>query len=187
MQYLPNYLPLTSTSSQTTTNNNYRQSYNTADSLSSLNGTNTQITSRTGRAAVSAQTLRARASRNEAMSFLDTIHVSGRSNTSGIITQTRSRSDRPTWRRDARNPARTTRLHGAVSERDRRPTSSRRTEPRSAAARFGLVERRNGTHGHHGSERRIAGERRNGANREVRTTHHRVVLRADHRGTHRYR
>ena len=165
MQRPHNFLP--PTSSQTTTT--YRQSSNTADSLSSSNGTNTQFTSRTRRD-VSAQTLRARASRNEAMSFLDTIHVSGRSQTSGINTQTQSRSERSAWRNDARNP----------------PSSRGRTEPRSGAARFNHFEGRNGTHGHHGTERRIDSERRNGANREVRTTRHRTV-RAGCRGTHRYR
>jgi len=70
MQHAPSFLPLTPTSSQTTANNIYHQSYNTADSLSSSNGTNTQITSRTGRAAVSAQASRANASRNEALSFV---------------------------------------------------------------------------------------------------------------------
>ena len=87
------------------------------------------------------------------MSFLDTIHVSGRSQTSGINTQTQSRSEGPTWRSDARFSARTSRF-----ERDRRPTSIR-TEPRSAAARLS-----------HDTVRRNAIERRYGADREVRTT-----------------
>ena len=141
------------------------------------------------RGPVSAQT-RAHSSRNEAMSFLDTIHVSGRPRTSGIITQTQSRSERPIWSSDARSPVRTSHT---VSERDRRPTSSSRTEPRSVVACSGRVEHRNGTHGRNGterrnvSERRNAGERRIGANRAARTTRGRAILRASHHGTHRYR
>ena len=188
LQYLPNFLPLTATSSQTSTNNIYRQSSIT-DSISSQNGINTQSTSRMERGPVSAQT-RAHSSRNEAMSFLDTIHVPGRSRTSGIITQTQSRSERPIWSSDARSPVRTSHT---VSERDRRPTSSRRTEPRSVVACSGRVEHRNGTHGRNGTERRNASERRNagkrriGANRAARTTRGRAILRASHHGTHRYR
>jgi hypothetical protein len=149
---------------------------------------NNQNASRTGRDAVSAQTIRARASRNEAMSFLDTIDVTGRSHTSGTIAQAQSRSDRPTWRRDARTPPRTSRYRrDTISERDRRPMSSRRTEPRSAAARSDHSDRRAGTHCRDGDERRNASERRNGASRATRTTRHRVVLRYNLNGTHRDR
>jgi hypothetical protein len=90
---------LTTSAPQTSTNTN-RQFSSTTDSTSFANGINTQINSRTGRDSVSAQHHSTRASRNEALSFLDTIAAPNRSQTTGIVTQNQSRSDRSSWRCD---------------------------------------------------------------------------------------
>ena len=89
-----------SISSQTTTNTNRQSSTTSTTSLSSLNGTQTQTTSRTEEKVVAVNSSASVASRSEALSFLDTIRSSSRSQANGTVTPFRSRSERVSWRRD---------------------------------------------------------------------------------------
>jgi hypothetical protein len=135
LQQLPNRLLLTASIPQTSSNNRH-QSSNTADSFSS-NGTNTQFNSRTERTVSAHSSSTRAASRVEALSFLDTIHVPIRSQATGTNRQLQSRSERANWRSDGtRNPAPPSRnRRHTVSERDRGHGSRRRTERHGGAGR----------------------------------------------------
>ena len=87
------------TSSQTTTTTNNRQSSTTiATTTPSLNGTQTQFTSRMeGNVALGSPSARV-ASRNEALSLLDRIHATAQSQAAGTINSNQSRSERSNWR-----------------------------------------------------------------------------------------
>ena len=100
----------TPSASQTSTIN-HRQFSSTSDAISSLNGTNTQLNSRDGGESVSAQHRTMRASRVEALSFLDTIAAPYCSRTTGIVTQNQSRSDGPNWRRERQSSPAASRSH----------------------------------------------------------------------------
>jgi hypothetical protein len=95
------------TSSQTTTTTSNRQSSMTlATTTPSLNGNQTQTTSRMeGNVALGSPSARA-ASRNEALSLLDRIHPTFRSQATGTTNPNQSRSERGNWRN---NGSRTTR------------------------------------------------------------------------------
>ena len=95
------------TSSQTPTNTN-RQSSSTLNPTSSFqNGTQTQISSRTEEKVGPGTSSSRNASRDEALSLLDRIRPTVRSQTTGTSTPNRSRSERGNWRSDGRRTPRT--------------------------------------------------------------------------------
>ena len=90
------------TSLQTSTNTNRQSSHTLASTSSSLNGTQTQISSRTEEKVAPGSSSSRNASRDEALSLLDRIRPTIRSQTNGTITPNRSRSERGNWRSDGR-------------------------------------------------------------------------------------
>ena len=85
------------------TNFDEHQSSNTlAFTSSSLNGTQTQISSRTEEKVAPGRSSSRNASRDEALSLLDRIRPTIRSQTNGTITPNRSGSERGNWRSDGR-------------------------------------------------------------------------------------
>lgn len=90
------------TSLQTSTNTNRQSSNTLASTSSSLNGTQTQISSRTEEKVAPGSPSSRNASRDEALSLLDRIRPTVRSQTTGTSTPNRSRSERGNWRSDGR-------------------------------------------------------------------------------------
>ena len=87
----------TTTSSQTTTNTNRQSSSTSTTNLSSLNGIQTQATSRTEEKKVTGSSSTSAASRSE---LSDRIRSPSRSQANGTVNPISSRSERTNWRRD---------------------------------------------------------------------------------------
>ena len=104
LQSQNNQTPATSqsltTSSQTTSNHNRQSSTTLTTSTLSLNGIQTQTTSRTEGKVDSGTSSARTSSRDEALSFLDTIRPTVSSQATGTTTQNQSRSERSNWRSD---------------------------------------------------------------------------------------
>ena len=87
-------------SSQTTSTHNRQSSTTLTTPIPSLNGIQIQTSSRTEGNVESVSTSARTASRNEALSFLDSIRPTVLSQPTGTTTQNSSRSERANWRND---------------------------------------------------------------------------------------